>query len=125
MKNGKPRWNAFNERGFTLLEIGIATLLLVGMIAGLFGAFVSANHWIQPQNNTGYNLARERLEQLAEAVRHDWWSLGGRPLSAGAHPEGVFTYDGVNYNRDYTVTSVDANGDTVEDYRRVEVTVTW
>ncbi|HTL69852.1 MAG TPA: hypothetical protein VL404_01030 [Candidatus Eisenbacteria bacterium] len=125
MKREKPRWSASNENGFTLLEVTLAALLLVGVIAGLFGSFVSANRWIQPQNNVGYNVARERLEWLYEAVRQDWWNSGGRPLSAGTYSEGAFAYDGVNYTRSYTVTSVDANGDATEDYRRVQVTVSW
>ena len=109
------------QTGFTLVELTVATLLLVTVVAGLFAAFVSANRWIKPQSAVASNVARERLETLFEAVRQDWWDVGGRPLSIGGpYADGTTTLDGVTYTRTYTVSSVSGT-----DYRKVEARVTW
>ncbi len=113
------------EHGFTLIEILVAALIIALSSGVLLSAFVNANRAIRPGFNVAGYLAKARLELLYEAVRQDWWGVGGQPLSPGTVNEGNIPINGVNYNRTYVVTNVDANGDTVNDYRRARVTITW
>ncbi len=115
-----------DEKGFTLIEIMIAALLVTTTAAGALAMFVNAKKMIRPGNNIAGYLAQQKLETLYEAVRQDWWGLGGRPLTAGGPYADAVTVDGILYNRSYTVTAINANTDAVpDDYRKVDVTITW
>ena len=114
-----------SERGMSMIEVTVATLLLVTVVAGLYSAFISAYKLIQPRGDSAYNVARMRFENLYEAVRQSWWSTNTKPLGIGSHADGAINVDTTSYTRDYTVTSIDADGDGKEDYRKVTVKVTW
>ena|SRR3989338_7717242 len=119
-------WKHARQAGFTLVEVSVAGLLLTTLVAGLFAAFIAANRWIKPQDNSAHNLAREKIDRLYEAVRQDWWNASGWPLSVGGpYAEAAISLDGVSYTRTYTITSVDRDGDMVEDYRKADVVVSW
>ncbi|MBI3315513.1 MAG: prepilin-type N-terminal cleavage/methylation domain-containing protein [Candidatus Omnitrophica bacterium] len=115
-------------RGFTLVEVIIAALLLTTVGAVLFVAFTSAHRWTQPQNSTAFSLARQTAENLYPAVRQSTWTSSGNPLSAGydssAAPETV-VLDANSYQRSYKVKAVSPAGGTAKDYRKAEVTVSW
>ncbi len=118
-----------------MMEILIAMVLLsvVGAIA--LSSFSNTGKMTQVNDNIAMNIARGYLEQLYEYVREDYRSLSGIPLAvnsprfppspANAAQPATQTLDGVTYTTNYTVTSVDPNGDGQEDYRRVTMTVTW
>ena len=115
------------RRGFTLIETILAALLLSTVVAGMYGAFVSAARWNRPPFNIAHNIAREKLENLYEAVRADWWDTGttapaGYRLDVGSYPDGQVTVDGLAYSREYIVSAVQGG---YADYRRVEVKVQW
>lgn len=115
------------DRGFTLLEIVIATVLLAGASAGVLSAFVNASRGLTPARNVAHYLASERQELLRESVRQDWWERPGRPLTPGGpSDDGVILVDGTGYRRSWTVEAVNADGaDEPDDYRRVAVRVEW
>ncbi len=116
-----------SERGFTLTEIIIAVTLFGLLAAGLFSAFVSASHWVQPTSNnqnTAAYVAAGELEKLYPAVREDWWEgagAAGKPLTVGV-PGGIsVTLDGVTYTSQNAVSAVSGG----PDYRKVVETVSW
>lgn len=110
----------FGSRGFTLIELIVAATLLAAVAGAIFGALASANRFARPEldRSIGVHLAREKLEELSEAVRQDWWGDNGRPLSTGSSPNENVTIDGAVYKRSYRVQSVAG-----KDYRRVTMTV--
>lgn len=97
------------------------------VLLGLLRAFVAARGFQPPQftRSIASNLAREKLETLYEAVRQDFWNDPAKPLGIGLHEDPVIVMpDGTNFTRKYTVSSVDMDGGG-EDFRKVDVTVSW
>lgn len=110
-----------DERGLTLVEVIVAALLVATTVAVVFGAFISANQFTVPEiiRSVESNLAREKFEELYQAVRQDWWNQANQPLTPNVDPPAEnITLDGVTYQRSYKVRSV-----PTKDYRRVEMTV--
>lgn len=116
---------AGDESGMSLMEILIAMLLLVGVGFGIFGSLISAARLATPtpERYTAANIARERLENFTNEVRQDTFNTG--PLALGTTNLSNPTYDGVSYDREYTVTDVDIDGDLLVDYRKTEMAVCW
>ena len=116
---------AFERKGFTLLEIMVAMMLLVGVGSLVIIALANAARLAKPapEKYTAYNVARKTSENLADAVRDDTWNSGN--LTPGAHPLVAATYNGVSYTPEYTVVDVDVNGDGKVDYRKTDTKVQW
>src|SRR3989338_6531623 len=109
------------ESGFTLLELIVAIVLVAAVSAVLFSSFSSSGNFTNTKNHTAAGFARQSLEALYEAVRQDWWTNASQPLSTaspGPQPAPT-TVDGISFTPSYTVTTVDVNGDSNEDYRKV------
>ena len=109
------------------MEILIAAMILVLVTVGLLKAFVTARGFqpFQFTRSAAANLAREKLETLYEAVRQDFVGDDAKPLGVGVHVDPVIVMpDGLKYTRQYTVSPVDVDGGG-EDYRKVDVTVSW
>ena len=103
-----------NRKGFTLVEVMVAAVLLTTVAAGLLSAFIAARNWIQPQRIIAMHLAKEMPESLFEFV---WAS----PRLMNGYVWGdVVVLDGSTYTRGYTVSNVAGR-----DYRTVTATVTW
>ncbi len=99
------------QKGFSLMEVVMAVLLLVAVSGGLFTAFIAASHWTEPEVNTGFNIARQKIEALYTQVAHNRKdlaeSLRGKSDAEGYHSE----------------ISVNDVTDEEKDYKKVEVTV--
>lgn len=109
-----------DDRGFSLTEVLVASLILTGVVVGFLRAFTSAQTLssVQVDRSARVYSASEKLEALGESVRRDWWDSPDRPMTVGMHDEQV---SGVGIK--YEVTSVNpTGGDTSEDYRKVVVT---
>jgi prepilin-type N-terminal cleavage/methylation domain-containing protein len=118
-----------NRSGFTMVEIVVSMVLLVAVSAVAFTSFTSSTKTTQATpDNIAYNVARGVLDQLYEYVRADQWATAGQRLNPNA-PGPAFanqTLNGVTFTPTYTVASKDADGaGSTDDYRRVDVTVTW
>ena len=111
-----------DRHGFTLLEVLIATIVLAGMGAILFGTFVTARLWVvNGSESTPVNLARERLEELQMSVRQDTWNAGDLKVSAPAWTaEPAIVLEGTSYTRRTRVSAIPAR-----QYRKVEAKVEW
>lgn len=122
-----------DSHGFTLMEILIAMMLIAAVGVASMYAFASTAQVTQNDENVAYNVGRGYMEQFYERVRQDQWGTGGLPLSLtniGRPPIVSKTLNGDTYQPTYTVNGntqvmLDANGDGEEDYRRVQMTVTW
>ena len=116
-----------SHKGFTLVEIIVASLILTTVLVGLLRAFVTARGFQPPQftRSVASNLAREKLETLYEAVRQDFWEDAARPLGIGLHEDApIVMPDGITFTRKTVVSSVDMDGGG-EDFRKADITVSW
>ena len=116
----------FFQGGFSLLEI-MAALLLLGILSGVFfNAFTTIKSVPAGPKVKAYNLARQELEFLYESVRDDTWGSVNNHLNVNHNyvPPAI-TLDGTSFLPAYVATAIDRDGDGQEDYRKVEMTVTW
>lgn len=112
------------EDAFTLVEVVVATLLLVTVVAFVYTMFATSARFIRPYYGEGHYLAKNRLEELLEEVRQDRWNVVTQPLNPAFNPPAqTFTINNVPYTRDYTVD--DLTTTPGRPYRRVRMTVTW
>ncbi len=107
-----------NEHGFSFAEVLVGGLILAGVVAGLLWALVSSQRFTPAQlsRSVQSNFGREKLEELNESVRQDWWSDTAKPLGVGAHSAET---SGGN-TRTYAVTTALNES---KDYRKVVITV--
>ena len=88
-----------NQKGFTLLELLISLVILAIGLLGLAGLHIAA---IQG-NVSGFKLsaasaiAQERIEELKTM------DTTSAALTAGNHPDGNVTVQGIVYSRSYTI----------------------
>lgn len=106
-----------NQRGFTLLELLIALVILAIGLLGLAGLHVSAMHG----NVSGFKIstasavAQQRIEELKALDPSD------AALSAGDHVDGSVTVQGVTYNRSYAIQ----DNMPITGTSTITLTVTW
>lgn len=119
-----------NSRGFSLLEIVIAMLILGLVTAGLFGLFTTSYGFISKAGRRlqAVNYGREVLETLKIYVSAN----SATPVNAGsAFTNSNFsaiglnasnTFGGISFSRSYNVTNDPLNATGL---RQVRVTVNW
>ncbi len=119
--------------GFTLLEVMVATLILVLVVAGTLAVCTAGERFVREamHRTEALDFARQALEQLRDEVKASTWGSGNPsdPLSSGTHvlalPAGEFR-DQWSGLRQYLVTDLDWDGDSATaEAKRVTVTVTW
>ena len=117
-----------NQKGFTLVEVIVAMLLLSTLAVGLLRASISA-HMMTPaqvDRATLMNLAQARIETLYESVRQDWWNVADTALIPGTRagdPQNVIV-GGKTFSVSYTISAVNLSGDGGgQDYRKIHVVV--
>lgn len=75
------------NRGFSLVEIIVATIILSLTILGLLGVFVAGNNWVVHfrERSTSAELGKLFVDPLQMDVREDTWTSGvaGNALTAG------------------------------------------
>ena len=110
-----------NRRGFSLLEIIMATVLLSLIITGLASVFISGKKLILHTQfrMTGGELGKYFLDPLQLQVRQDQWGTSG--FSTGSLPgQSVVMAD-----RPYTATYTVNRNDPLANITRVKVTISW
>ena len=121
-----------NEKGFTLVEVIVALMIVLVAATGIIVSFSTSGGYITRAGRRGLalNAFRQQAEKLLSAVNQTSWSnsTAGNPLYA---PVGINTTYAVNLtsgefrdkwkgNLTYTVTNTN---DT--NYREVAMTVNW
>lgn len=118
------------ERGFSLMEVIVATVIAVIAVMGLAHSFAVGRALIDRHENgrDALGLVQERLEYLLGV------SPGNPDLAIGTHNFGIVALNpAVNGNETWTVVwvddPIDGSGggdlDGTDDYKRVTVTIAW
>ncbi|MEW5758105.1 MAG: type II secretion system protein [Candidatus Omnitrophota bacterium] len=111
----------FSKRSLTLVEVVVAMVILVSVIAGLLATFTAGKRFAlhAKYRLQAINIARGVLESLKDQVRADTWNTGGLRVMDDvvlpAEREGI-----INYSKSYRVENVDNST-----CRKVTVTVRW
>jgi len=116
------------KRGFTLVEIIVASLILVFTVAGMLFIFSSEKAALERAGRRiqAMDFARQTLEQLKNEVRADNWDTGTNDLRIHTEaPQALLGKLGANFaaQRGYVVTAGPAP--IADSYRIVTVTVNW
>jgi prepilin-type N-terminal cleavage/methylation domain-containing protein len=114
------------KKGFTLVEIVVAVVILAICMAGISNLLISSKFYLRHSRcrTQAINLARFYLEELGMYVRADQWQAGdyisGNLLSSGSHTFEDFWlgYPPIRYQLSYYVDSYDG-------IRRVKFVVKW
>jgi len=120
-------------RGIGLLEVVVASALLVTVFLGLFGVLqLGTRLATDNKSRTGaLSLALERMEYIRSLEYESVGTVGGDPLGTLVTSESIML-NGVNYTRRTLVIYVDdpqdgtGGGDSnSDDYKRIKVEVSW
>ncbi|MEW5894138.1 MAG: prepilin-type N-terminal cleavage/methylation domain-containing protein [Candidatus Omnitrophota bacterium] len=111
------------NKGFTLIEIIISSLILAISITGLLSAIQSLNRPAAEsfEEIQAAYLGQRLIENLKLSIDAKLWDEQNSLLKAGGSFQGpVTTRDGITYNTFYTVTDDPGQGG-----RWVNVTIEW
>ncbi len=110
-----------NKKGFTLLEIIIAMLLLASVMAGLVGVFVAGKRYIihSRERMAGGEIEKLFIDPLGMDVRQDTWDANKLKIATGVSLPAQ-KVNNVDYTGQYDVNAVAGT-----DLRRVKVKVNW
>jgi len=113
------------KKGFTLVEIIVATFILSILTLGLISVFLSSKrltHYSRSRVTAG-ELSKLFLEPLQLEVRQDTWGTAGNKLYQNWTSN--YTVD-KNYNVTYNIT-YGGVGDTApfNNLKRVKAIITW
>lgn len=114
--NSKP------EKGFTLIEVIVASIIFIMTAAGLLATIsaISRPAAISERELTAATIARGVIERLRKDIDAESWSDSTGNLSIGSHTMTPLTVTGKTFARSYAVTTDASTGG-----RNISVTVTW
>ncbi len=126
-----------NNRGFSLLEVVIAAVVMATAAVGLLRV-VSSTQVVTPLNVNRTNassIARQQIEFMSDGVRQDWWN-NAAPYELAPNPGAwrmgnpvSINSGGVTFNNTYQINNVvrtSAPGtDPDPGYRRVDYRVSF
>ena len=114
-----------NKKGFTLIEVMVAAMIIVILAAGLFGAFMGAQHFLNRSRHRmqAYNFAVDALDKLRSNYQYSsspTMDIGNGHLDIEIDPAGIIQGDisGLGETLTYDVTEPQANG-----YKQVTIKV--
>jgi len=116
-------------RGFTLVEVMVAAIILALLAAGLFSVFASARNLVSRSKRrlVATEIAKAEIEKNKQHIRADRWDNVSYPAVYPANgvwrscASAAYTYQGITYNVDCRVDP----GPTADSYRKVTVRVRW
>lgn len=119
------------NKGFSLIEILVATTLFATVAPFFFSAFLAQSRASQPQTRStaAFGLAKEYLEEMKQGIRQDLYNHAQNPLQVT--PPGQFDAGHVRTvgAMDYTLRKRNSHvpwlGSLLPKYRKAEVTVEW
>lgn len=116
-----------NRKSLTLVEVVVAMVILVSVIAGLLSVFTASRRFTMHSKYRlcAVNIARETLESLKADIRSDTWDTGRLKDSADAWvalPQVIV--GSVAYTPEYKVAKVIEGGQELG-FRKVTARVRW
>lgn len=126
-----------NKQGLTLIEVIVSAVILALTVGGVLYIFSTEKGVVARigRQVQAVDFARQTLEELKNEVDADTWpNTGGlgtvgvaitEPLSPGEPSDFRDKFGGA---REYTVTNIDADGNTTyeyDEYKAVTVKVEW
>jgi len=113
-----------NKKGFTLLEILIAALILALVMTGLASIFLAGKRHLAHTRSKiqAAELGKLFLAPLQQDVRQDQWEARSNCLSSDGSTgcPGAQTVDNITYTPNYNIS--DLSGTTL---KKVKVTINW
>ncbi|MDD4907755.1 MAG: type II secretion system protein [Candidatus Omnitrophica bacterium] len=114
------------KKGFTLLEIMVATIILSLIMAGLASLFYGAKRWVlhARMRMQATQVSKSYLDPLQRNVRQDQWNPASNCLStdgAAGCDAAVETIEGIQYTPAYVVGAPPFGGNN----KKVRFTITW
>ncbi|MDP2980739.1 MAG: prepilin-type N-terminal cleavage/methylation domain-containing protein [Candidatus Omnitrophota bacterium] len=114
----------FNKKGFTLIEVVVATLILAVLAAGVAGAFWSAQHFLSRARHRvqAFNFAMEALDRLRSNYNYldEEMSVGSGYLASGIGCSIAGEMAALAPGFTYDVTEPQVSG-----YKQVTIKVDW
>jgi prepilin-type N-terminal cleavage/methylation domain-containing protein len=110
------------NRGFSLVEVLVASVVFSLTMLGLFSVFASGSKHIVHirERMTGSQLGKLFLDPLQDYVRYDTWDKPGNELILGSRGGITQTINNRNFSEVHSVAAIPGT-----DLRRVITTVTW
>jgi len=117
-----------DKKGFTLIEIIVATLIIVALSGGLFGAFWGAQYLLNRARHKvqAYNFAVEAMDRLRSNYVYSSGSMNigndhpATDIEAGGIIRGELSNANIGGELTYDITEPQVNG-----YKQVTVKVRW
>lgn len=108
------------KKGFTLLEILVAAIILALVMTGIANIFLASKKYVIHGRSRiqGAELGRAFLAPLQMGVRQDQW--GNNCVSANVGCPSVQTIDSIKYTPTYEVSQVPGT-----EMRKVKVQIKW
>lgn len=115
-----------SKRGFSLIEVLIASMILGVMIAGTMGAFTYSAQNLMTADNIAYNVARAHMESMYKGVKagqgNDSWNHAQNVLNPTVGFVPLRNMEGMD--RKYSVYKKVSQVEGAR-YRKVELKVRW
>jgi prepilin-type N-terminal cleavage/methylation domain-containing protein len=121
-----PKMMLRARKGFTLLEIMVATIILSLIMTGLASIYFGAKRWVlhARMRMQAVEVSKSYLDPLQRNVRQDQWNPASNCLStngAAGCDASLDNMEGVPYTPAYAIGAPPFGGNT----RKVRFTVTW
>jgi prepilin-type N-terminal cleavage/methylation domain-containing protein len=115
------------SKGFSLVEVMVASVLFSLIMLGLASVFVSAGKQITHtrERMTSAQLAKFFLDPLQFDVRQDTWGTASNGLTLGSGTGTTQSVNNRNFSESHTVTAVGASESEGSNLRRVVSKISW
>jgi len=109
-----------SKNGFTLIESLVTILLLSIVLVGGMQLYINANRILalSKHKNMAMEIANSKLEFLKT---ENFLDIKGDNLNA----ENPKVVGGMTFQKNYTVVNQDNTGDTIVDFKSVNMSVSW
>jgi prepilin-type N-terminal cleavage/methylation domain-containing protein len=113
------------NKGFTLVEIIVAMVVLALLSTGLFSVFVSSRYIVRRSRSrlVALEVAKNVIENKRQYIRANTWYLGN--ASDPLNPTGAWSAPDTTTYPPYSVRFKIDPGPSNTDYRKISVQVQW
>ena len=111
-----------NRKGFSLVEVVVASVILALLASGVFSVMISARYLVGRTRDRAraVELARQQIEQMRQLISADQWNLTTSPIYPGSWSGWSPAPGASNYEYRYKVSTV-----VGAECRQVTIQVRW